>query len=269
LSTWFPLDTIKCRLQTRSAEYDGKGLVVLRRMIQNEGYLSLYRGLLSPSLGFGAVNSTVFSARNACTEFFQGNDKQKELKFSEKLYVGGFVGFVQSFVRTPIERVKTVMQIRNRATTKAPHANSLVCAYNLLKTDGLRVGLYAGLAATIAREVPQYLFYFIVYDKVRERLEPMVGTLASQAFAGGTAGVIGWLPPVFSIDVVKTRLQSAPKGTYSGMWDCAKKSYRAEGIAVFFRGLNIAVIRAFPLHGTIFVVYETVMKLLGDGARYD
>ena len=33
----------------------------------------------------------------------------------------------------------------------------------------------------------------------------------------------------------------------------------------FFRGLGIAVFRAFPLHGTIFLVYETVMKVLEDG----
>jgi hypothetical protein len=238
-------------------------------MIQTEGYLSLYRGLLSPVLGFGAINATVFGARNTATKYFQDNDKKKELKFREQLYVGAFVGFVQSFVRTPIERVKTVMQIRNRATTKAPYTNSLSCAYNLLRTDGFRVGLFSGLLATIAKEVPQYLFYFIIYDVVRERLEPVMGTLASQACAGGTAGVLGWFPPIFSIDVVKTRLQSAPKGTYDGMWDCAVKSYRAEGIIVFFRGLNIALIRAFPLHATIFLVYETVMQLLADGADYD
>lgn len=97
---------------------------------------------------------------------------------------------------------------------------------------------------------------------MRERLEPYLGTVASQACGGGLAGVATWLPPVFSVDVVKTRLQSAPKGTYSGMWDCAQKSYRAEGAGVFFRGLNIALIRAFPLHGTIFVVYESTMRLL-------
>lgn len=261
------LDTIKCRLQTRSAEYNGKATLVLRRMIKHEGFMSLYRGLLSPSLGFGAVNSTVFSARNAGTKFFQGGDKQKELNISEKLMVGAFVGFVQSFVRTPIERVKTVMQIRNRATTKSPYSNSVVCAYNLLRKEGLGVGLYTGLQATIVREVPQYLCYFIIYEKVRERLEPIVGTLASQACAGGTAGVVGWLPPIFCVDVVKTRLQSAPIGTYTGMYDCAVKSYRAEGVGVFFRGMNIALIRAFPLHGTIFLVYETVMKLLGDGSH--
>ena len=44
--------------------------------------------------------------------------------------------------------------------------------------------------------------------------------------------------------------------------DCARKSYAQEGRPVFFRGTTIALLRAFPLHGTIFVVYEQVMGIL-------
>jgi solute carrier family 25 carnitine/acylcarnitine transporter 20/29 len=51
-------------------------------------------------------------------------------------------------------------------------------------------------------------------------------------------------------------------GTYNGIYDCAVKSYRAEGIPVFFRGLSASLIRAFPLHGMVFLGYEITMKLL-------
>ena len=53
------------------------------------------------------------------------------------------------------------MQIRNQDKTKAPYSNSLVCAYKLFRTEGLRNGLYEGLNTTIYREVPQYMGYFI------------------------------------------------------------------------------------------------------------
>ena len=265
LSLWFPLDTIKCRLQTRSTEYDGKASIVLRRMVQQEGFLSLYRGLLSPALGYGAINSTVFTMQNVGTKLMQGENPEKELDVNEKMLVGAFVGFTQTFVRSPIERVKTVMQIRNRDATKAPYSNSISCAYNLVRKEGLKAGLYEGFAPTLCREVPQYTFYFIVYENVRTFLEPHVGTIGSQAIAGGTAGACTWLPPIFCMDVVKTKLQSAPRGMYNGLWDCASKSYKQEGLSVFFRGTSVAMLRAFPLHGTIFVVYESIMKLLrGD-----
>ena len=51
-------------------------------------------------------------------------------------------------------------------------------------------------------------------------------------------------------------------GTYSGLLDCTVKSFRQEGIVVFFRGISAALVRAFPLHGAVFVGYETCMKLL-------
>ena len=68
----------------------------------------------------------MFGTRGFCTKIFQGHDSSKKLSFAEQLGVGAIVGFVQSFVRTPIERVKTVMQIRNRETIRAPYSNSLV-----------------------------------------------------------------------------------------------------------------------------------------------
>ena len=64
---------------------------------------------------------------------------------SESEGVGAFAGLVSSFVRTPIERVKTVMQIQHQGKTKAPYSNSLVCAYRLARNEGLRHGLFEGL----------------------------------------------------------------------------------------------------------------------------
>ena len=262
LSIWFPLDTVKCRMQTRPAEYNNSSIKCFRQMIKIEGFFSLYRGLLSPALGFGAINSTVFGVNKFGTNFIKGKDKEYELTNVEKVGVGSFVGFCSSFVRTPIERVKTVMQIRNQDKTKAPYKNSLICAYRLFRTEGIHKGLYEGLDTTIYREVPQYMFYFIVYDSFRKILTPYLGDLPAQAIAGGTADAFSWLPPIFCIDVLKTKMQSAPRGTYKNVIDCARKSYAQEGHRVFFRGTTIALLRAFPLHGTIFVVYEQVMGIL-------
>jgi solute carrier family 25 carnitine/acylcarnitine transporter 20/29 len=72
------------------------------------------------------------------------------------------------------------------------------------------------------------------------------------AVAGGVAGSMVWVPPFYSIDVIKTRLQSAPAGTYSGFVDCVKKSVDKEGAGVFVRGMGLAQARAFLVHGSIF-----------------
>ena len=48
-------------------------------------------------------------------------------------------------------------------------------------------------------------------------------------------GVIQWLPPIYCFDVIKSRMQTAPRGHYSGMLDCASRLLREEGWRVFFR----------------------------------
>lgn len=44
--------------------------------------------------------------------------------------------------------------------------------------------------------------------------------------AGGVAGCVHWLPPVYWLDVVKTRMQTAEPGVYHGVWDCYVKTVR-------------------------------------------
>lgn len=50
---------------------------------------------------------------------------------------------------------------------------------------------------------------------------------------------------------------------YSSIKDCAIRSYQAEGISVFFRGLGPAVLRAFPVNAVTFFTYEWMMDMLG------
>jgi solute carrier family 25 carnitine/acylcarnitine transporter 20/29 len=59
--------------------------------------------------------------------------------------------------------------------------------------------------------------------------------MTAQFLAGGTAGTVQWLPPIYCFDVIKSRMQTAPQGFYKNLGDCATKLYREHGMAVFFR----------------------------------
>lgn len=72
----------------------------------------------------------------------------------------------------------------------------------------------------------QYAFtkkYLIPEDPARRSNipEPIL-----QMISGGVAGCAIWMPPIYSLDVFKTRMQVAAPGTYSGTWDCAVKTWR-------------------------------------------
>lgn len=67
-------------------------------------------------------------------------------------------------------------------------------------------------------------------------------------------------------DVVKSRMQSDSQINphYKGVMDCIRKSYKAEGFRVFYRGFWLVTLRAFPTNASILLGYETVSTLLKE-----
>jgi len=53
--------------------------------------------------------------------------------------------------------------------------------------------------------------------------------------------------------VLKSRLQSAPEGTYAGFMDCARKTIAADGVGALWKGFGPAMGRAFPANAATFV----------------
>lgn len=76
------------------------------------------------------------------------------------------------------------------------------------------------------------------------------------------AGVFNWLvaiPP----DVLKSRLQTAPAGTYpNGVRDVFRELMAKDGILALYKGVTPVMLRAFPANGACFLGYEVAMKFL-------
>ena len=85
------------------------------------------------------------------------------------------------------------------------------------------------------------------YEVTKKALTPAGASssdlnLGTIIIAGGTAGVAMWsiaIPP----DVIKSRLQSAPTGTYSGFVDCIRKTIAADGVGALWKGFGPAMLR--------------------------
>lgn len=73
-------------------------------------------------------------------------------------------------------------------------------------------------------------------------------SLLPKIINGGIAGIIG-VSVVFPLDLVKTRLQNQPDGEkkmYKSMFDCFKKTYRAEGYFGMYRGSAVNILLITP-----------------------
>lgn len=98
-------------------------------------------------------------------------------------------------------------------------------------------GLFRGMSSVLLREVPQFAVYYPWYEFARRKgiENGYFSPIIIQALAGGTAGVVQWLPPFYFFDVIKSRMQTAPKGTYNNIIHCAQVLLNDGGPRVFMR----------------------------------
>ena len=299
-----PLDTVKSRLQqggatttsasaltssvssssaasasgSRRVRTQSAAMRVTRELLKQDGARGLYRGLTAPMLAYGAINAVAFStnslARDALEDYFGHAFAQS---VTGGMLSGAAAGLTSSFVRGPAERLKTVQQVVDCESGRFKSAYST--ALTLTREHGVYRGLFTGTGATIAREIPQCAVYFLTYDVIKSKCvralcgdvdirdAPYTASAASIVLAGGSAGAFQWLL-TYPLDVTKSRIQAARPGTYKGVVDCAVRSIASEGPMVLFRGLGMALLRAFPLHASIFASCEAVHATLAHIRKY-
>jgi solute carrier family 25 carnitine/acylcarnitine transporter 20/29 len=78
--------------------------------------------------------------------------------------------------------------------------------------------------------------------------------------AGGLAGMACWIVSI-PADVLKSRFQSAPEGTYKNVWDVYHQLMTKEGPGALFTGIRPALIRAFPANAACFFGMEVARKM--------
>jgi Mitochondrial carrier protein len=205
-----PIDTMKTNIQ--------KGQPILIHQ--------LYRGLLPPLLGVGLEKSIVFGVYET-TRPYTKND----------ILSGALAGSCASFVVTPFERLKILLQTGQTFT----HRN-----------------LFQGLSATFSRETPGFAIYFYTYNKLKQdrQLSPFHNFLH-----GALAGIASWVF-IYPQDRIKTCIQSSRDKNIRFM-EALQMIHNEKGVISFYKGFHYALLRAVPLHATAFMTVEYCKTYLG------
>lgn len=181
---------------------------------------------------------------------------------------GFFSAIPMTLITAPFERVKVLLQIQGQKQLapgeKPKYSGGLDVVRQLYKEGGVR-SVFRGSAMTLARDGPGSAAYFATYEIIKRRLTPKTpdgkpGELSLTAVmaAGGAAGVAMWIP-VFPVDTIKSRLQSAEGNPTIG--GTIKEIYvRGGGFRAFFPGLGPALARAVPANAATFLGVELAQK---------
>lgn len=258
----YPIDLVKTRMQNQRSVLASELMYknsfdCFSKVLRNEGFVGLYRGLLPQLVGVSPEKAIKLTTN----DFMRGKmkDKEGEIPLYGEFLSGGCGGAAQVMFTNPIEIVKIRMQISGEMAGPKPSAISLCRELGLF-------GLYKGARACFLRDIPFSAIYFPCYAHLKMYLADENGynNWASLLTAATAAGV----PAAYLVtpaDVIKTRLQvKARRGqqAYRGVLDCARKILAEEGATAFWKGGPARIFRSSPQFGVTLLVYELMQRFL-------
>jgi len=169
-----PFDTTKTRLQIAPKNYYNSTLDCVQKTFQQQGIRGFYSGMSSPLAGQMIFRSVSFGTFHHLVSLSPSRSVEKA-KWTELLCVGGVTGFVISFVETPIDLIKTKLQIEvfksrqsgGNEPTQRPSISST--ARHIMSSSGIR-GFWQGWTATAIRNIPANAMFFPVNEMVKRTL---------------------------------------------------------------------------------------------------
>jgi len=245
----YPLDTVKVRIQTSPPGTYRGTFDCLFDCVRKDGMRGLYRGMTSPLLGVAGINAVTFGVNAQVLKRLPNPDSISSITIA-----GASAGLIQTSIVSPMELVKTQMQVCGQTDISGTVSH-------ITRSAGFG-GIFRGLGITATREVPAFAVYFSSYEVIVRNLGESTSAVL---FGGGMAGVLSWVT-TYPQDVIKSRLQADAFGAsrmYRGPLHCLQLSLKEEGTSFLFRGIGSTVIRAFPMNAVTFGVFTFVMKKWG------
>ncbi|CAM9907838.1 unnamed protein product [Discosporangium mesarthrocarpum] len=269
-----PLDTIKTRMQLRTKAGSRRGpITTATRIITNEGFFSLYKGLSAVMAGIVPKMAVRFTSFESYKDLLGASDG----KDRGKVFLAGLGSGVTEavLVVTPAEVCKIRLQAQYHSMldpqemARRKYKNVIQTAFVIAKEEGVGA-LYKGLAPTVLRQGCNQAVNFTCYQIFKSQTMQLTGQKEldpwQHMLLGGLSGGIG--PCVNNpLDVVKTRLQKQvvipgqpPK--YAGFASAIGIIAREEGIRALWKGLTPRLMRIMPGQAITFMTYEWVSKRL-------
>ncbi|CAL9727641.1 tricarboxylate transport protein [Monosporozyma unispora] len=165
-----PFEAIKTALiddkQSAKPRYQNNGRSMLRnygRLVKDEGFMGLYRGVLPVSMRQAANQAVRLGCYNKIKTTIQdytGAPKDKPLSAGLTFLVGAFSGIVTVYSTMPIDTVKTRMQ----SLDATKYSSTVNCFATIFKEEGLKT-FWKGATPRLGRLILSGGIVFTIYEK--------------------------------------------------------------------------------------------------------
>ncbi|EME29947.1 mitochondrial carrier (BOU / S-adenosylmethionine carrier) [Galdieria sulphuraria] len=173
---------------------------------------------------------------------------------------GAVAGFCADLTVHPLDTLKARFQFQHGVQVSY---HGIVHAFvTVLKEEGVRKGLYAGVGAVLIGSIPSNALTFAVYASTKRALEAHGNSLENVVLTdlfAGAAGEIAALTTYVPCEVVAKRMQTEAMGHsrhYRSIWDAFRVITQTEGIRGLYTGLTPTMLRDIPFTSLQFTFFE-------------
>lgn len=250
-----------------------------RRIIEREGFLSLYKGLTAVYTGIIPKMAVRFLSFEEYREAFQkikGAPRHTQYDSSVTFAAGLASGLTEAVVIvTPAEVCKIRLQGQYNSLmdpsqlARRKYTNVAQTAITIVREEGFGA-LYKGIIPTMMRQGCNQAVNFTAYNIFKRELllrQDRVELPHYQSLILG--GISGGFGPMVNnpLDVVKTRMQKQVikpgKSTkYTGIFQAIGLIAREEGYFALWKGITPRLMRIMPGQAITFMTYEAISSNL-------
>lgn len=247
-----------------------------KRIVQKEGFFSLYKGLTAVYFGIipkMAIRFLTFEQYREVLQKIAGPPTDgAEYSVSVNFTAGLACGLTEAVaIVTPAEVCKIRMQSQYNSLidpsqlNRRKYKNVIQTALTITREEGFSA-LYKGIVPTALRQACNQAVNFTTYNIFKRKVLEMQNKKEldhwQSLVLGGISGGFGPLANN-PLDVCKTRLQKqvikpGVKPKYTGVSQAISVIYKEEGFFALWKGITPRLLRIVPGQAITFMTYEAV-----------
>ncbi|CAG2116347.1 unnamed protein product [Medioppia subpectinata] len=280
MSVFFPLDTIRSRLQLEENRKSKDTITMLKELVAEEGLESLYRGLRPVLVSLCASGFVYFYTFHGLRAVF-GSNPSKGHSALKDLTLGAIAGAVNVLMTTPLWVINMRIKMQgtrvfeaDRKLRKYPHYDGVLDAIcKISQTEGL-LTLWSSVLPSLVL-VSNPALQFMIYELLKREAQQLLKT---NELNGMIVFMLGAISKSIST-VVTYPLQVVQSKQRYGTEEAKKMSMieilrwivRKNGVQGLYKGLESKLLQTVLTTALMYLCYEkisaTVFQIMRGSQR--
>ncbi|XP_006565370.2 peroxisomal membrane protein PMP34 [Apis mellifera] len=268
MAMFFPLDTVRSRLQLEEDRKSKSTLATIRDLVEKEGPETLYRGIIPVLQSLCASNFVYFYTFHGLKML----KSQRKQSAKNDLFLASIAGAINVLTTTPLWVVNTRLKMRGIDHTPERNNNN---KYNTLYAGLIHIWKYEGIKSLWAGTLPSLMLIinpaiqFMTYEAIKRRICMSLNNSQPSAWVffviGAVAKAIATVL-TYPLQLVQTKLRHGHKypnlPPNAGILEILFYILKKQGLIGLYKGMEAKLLQTILTAALMFFTYEKISRFV-------